>query len=407
MPSAFLEFFGRLFLRETSAKSGDREVYRTPPTSSVGRFIPLQLPLELWVEVLSFVSDRRTLVQLMLVNHAFHDITETLLYRTVVLKSHYTIPLLDRALKSSAKRAKFVHVLELTESTGYYPFLPTLSNLRYLTLIDYDYRDCVGQRTCDAVLTMCFPHLRGFTTNLPITSASFLDSFLTVHQKLDELDISRSQYLLEGTVGILELWTSLRSLRVLGYHSPFFSDSVRRRRTPTKVTHLYRPICTEPELSLISSLMPQLVSLRLGGRRGGWNTPWSLYDVAVNFPHLRFLQLDMLQGDTPTLSKTVIDWTLDRSQDIPPRPSSEPRMTVAWMYTRNPRCKEGSIGWADAWDKYLDAMALEVFRVWGDYVGQIKFRHTEIPLTSLTLQRSGRVSRSHVIDRRDDHWKRI
>ena len=117
--------------------------------------------------------------------------------------------------------------------------------------------------------------------------------------------------------------------------------------------------------------------------------------------------LNLLQGDKPSLNKKVIDWTFNRPSKISRRQSSESRMTLAWMFTRHPRCKEGSVGWADKWDKYLDGMALEVFQKWGDYVGEIKFRHTEIPLTSLILRASWKVTRTHVIDRRDDHWKGI
>ena len=93
--------------------------------------------------------------------------------------------------------------------------------------------------------------------------------------------------------------------------------------------------------------------------------------------------------------------------DVPRRTPSGPRMTIAWMYTGYLKSSLYSVAWADAWEEYLERAALEVLGTWGDVVNRVIYRHTEIPMTTLTLRASGNIYQTQVIDRRDDHWKRI
>ena len=77
------------------------------------------------------------------------------------------------------------------------------------------------------------------------------------------------------------------------------------------------------------------------------------------------------------------------------------------MYTGGWRSALYSVPWADAWEDYLEAAARQVLRTWGDVVQRVIYRHTEIPMTTRTLRSSGIVYMTSVVDRRDDHWKRV
>nr|VWO97780.1 DnaJ like subfamily C member 3 [Ganoderma boninense] len=212
--------------------------------------------------------------------------------------------------------------------------------------------DCAWQRNCDYVLAMRFPLLRGFATNLPISSMDHLGTFLAAHEQLDELDIAHAYFVHDSGFEDFTPCPSnlpLASLRILGYHSAFLDQ---RMSKPSSITHLYRPTCSSVELHLITNLR-QLVSLRLGPNFGGWRTQWSPHTVAEIFPRLRLLQVDMIQvslrrlhcrkpssinllqyfqGDVPDLDRSVVDWTKNRG-DVPRRFASAPRLTVAWTYT--------------------------------------------------------------------------
>ncbi|KAM5537738.1 hypothetical protein V8D89_008506 [Ganoderma adspersum] len=368
--------------------------------------VMLELPVELWIEIMSFIPDQRTLARVMRVNHAFHDIAGCALYRTIAMKGDRAMALFNKSLELRPGREQSVTQLDVTQLYfGHkHTFLSILSNLRYLTLTSTS--GSPSQGNCDYILTMRFPLLRGFTTNFPISTMDHLDVFLAAHNHLDELDVARSYFVHDSG---FEDFTPcppklpLASFRILGYHSPFLDQ--RMSITPS-ITHLYRPVCSPVELHLITGLR-QLVSLRLGPDFGGWCTRWSPHTVVDNFPCLRFLQVDMIQGDVPDLNKDVVDWTKNRG-DVPRRPSSGgSRLTIAWMYTGCWKSSLYSVPWADAWEDYLETAALQVLRTWGDVIKRVIYRHTEIPMTTLTLRSSGNIYATSVIDRRDDHWKRV
>ncbi len=260
----------------------------------------LELPVELWIEILSFISDQRTLARFMRVNHAFRDLAGRALYRTITLKGDRAMALFNKSLELCPGREPSVTQMEVTElHFGHkHAFISILSNLRYLTLMSTP--ECAWQRNCDYVLAMRFPSLRGFATNLPITTVHHLDIFLAAHTRLDELDIAQSHFAHEGAFGELSSgpWkVPVTSLRILGYHAPFLDQ---RMSTPTRITHLYRPTCCPVEFHLITGLR-QLVSLRLGPDFGGWCARWSPHSVAECFPCLRFLQVDMIQVSLTSL----------------------------------------------------------------------------------------------------------
>ena len=277
----------------------------------------IELPVELWMEILSFIPDQRTLARVMRVNHAFHDIAGCALYRTIAMKGDRAMALFNKSLELRPGREHSVTQLDVTQLYfGHkHTFLSTLSNLRYLTLMSTTSAECPSQGNCDYILAMRFPFLRGFTTNFPIYSMDRLDAFLAAHNHLDELDVAHSYFVHDS--GFEDFTTPcppklpLTSFRVLGYHSPFLLD--QRMSTPPSITHLYRPVCSPVELHLITGLR-QLVSLRLGPDFGEWRTQWSPHTVVDNFPRLRFLQVDMVQVNSASFqrwnSDVVINWFL-------------------------------------------------------------------------------------------------
>ena len=269
----------------------------------------LELPVELWIEILSFIPDQRTLARFMRVSHGFYRIAERALYHTIALKGDRAIALFNKSLELHPGREQFVKQLHATElDFGHrHTFLSILSNLRYLTLMSTP--ECAWQRNCDYILVMRFPFLRGFATNLPIATVELLEVFLAAHKNLDELDVAGSHFVHDSAFGNPASGRSpklsLASLRVLGYHSSFLDERISRSApTWTRITHLYRPTCGPLEFGLITNLR-QLVSLRLGPDFGGWRTQWSLHSVAKVFPCLRFLQVDMIQVSPPSSSHCI------------------------------------------------------------------------------------------------------
>ncbi|PIL36392.1 hypothetical protein GSI_00080 [Ganoderma sinense ZZ0214-1] len=368
--------------------------------------VMLELPVELWIEILSFIPDQRTLARLMRVNHTFHDLAGRALYQTVAMKGDRAMALFNKSLELRPGREQSVTQLDVTElQFGHkHTFLSALSNLRHLTIMCSSPHG-TWLRSCNYILAMRFPFLRGFTTNLPISTMDHLDTFLAAHDRLDELDLAHSHFVHDSGFEDFTPCPSklfLTSIRILGYHSPFIDQKMP---TPTSITHLYRPICSPVELHLIAGLR-QLVSLRLGPNFGGWRAQWSPHTVTEIFPRLRFLQVDTIQGDVPELNRDVVDWTKSRG-DVPRRPSSALRLTVAWTFSGALKSSLYSVAWADAWEDYLEAAALQVLRTWGDVVRRVIYRHTEIPTTTLTLRNSGNIYTTSVIDRREDHWKRV
>ena len=256
----------------------------------------IDLPTELWFEILSHIGDKHTLVCLTQVNRALCEVAEPALYNAISLQWDATeINKLCYSIHSCPHRAGYVfnitlvHVDEedvrLRDSLP--SFLNSLQSLRHLRIEEIP---SPNTDYCIALSSVRLPELRTFIASMRSTSTILLD-FLAAHEKLQEIDL-RTTYIydepLKSSGG-----TALRSsLRTLTCRTPFFSN---QPPIPPNLTHLYRPAFLLWHLPLIATLAgPQLVSLRLGNIFPFEDfQPWSLVDIVSKFPRLRFLHVNM------------------------------------------------------------------------------------------------------------------
>ena len=176
--------------------------------------------------------------------------------------------------------------------------LNTLPNLRFLHLTS----SMPSTVRCDTIFTVRMPHLCKFTTDLEIGPDTALFEFLAAHEELEELGLRfTSPPDLPAVTQDRVDAKPFSSLRVLACSSPFLNS---RRPVLSNLTHLSRSQYLASEVVQIAAFLgPRLVSLHLCGRivarvdagvgpDANAEPRWSLDDVAVKFPRLRFLQVD-------------------------------------------------------------------------------------------------------------------
>ena len=241
----------------------------------------------------------------MLVNRSLSEVGECILYRTIVFEWHTPEGHKFRnSIASCPRRGPLVLDITITLLDGMDDRLPfelpqllmALPNLRSIRL-----KTCITTAVrCDSVFSnVRLSHLRSFATNIKIGSDAAFLSFLAAHAQLEALDLR-----LANPPDLPTTWHDpayggpLSRLRALSCSSCFFNSP-----TPAlaSLTHLHRTLYLASEVAHIAALLgPQLVSLLLGGRlvmgvtgAAGTELRWSLGEVAVRFPRLRYLQVDM------------------------------------------------------------------------------------------------------------------
>ena len=177
--------------------------------------------------------------------------------------------------------------------------LNSLRNLEYLTLRLFDGLErtgVIGTKVFQDIVSMRFPLLRGFSTNLSVYIKPIGSTFFQEHPLLEELEIGFSPVSHLRTSGLTNF--HFGSLRSIACGAWFLHD---RSAVPPTLTHYHAlDLDLEPgEMPHIARLLGhQLVSLRISERfashqhRGGRGV-LTLDEVANLFPRLRFLQLDM------------------------------------------------------------------------------------------------------------------
>ncbi|KAI1782215.1 hypothetical protein LXA43DRAFT_906417 [Ganoderma leucocontextum] len=377
--------------------------------------LPIQLPIELWLEIVGNVRDIATLSMLMRVNRTFHDEAERHLYLNVTL-DHSAILHFCKSVSSSPRRAKLVECLHLPSiddkimvggaSRLFLSTLNSLRNLEYLTLCFSE-----GPFFCgpifQAVFDMRFPFLRGFSTNHVMSSFQIGLTFFQEHPSLEELEIGVTSHPAseEWADGLAHFKPC--SLRTITCRTWFLHD---RFLVPPTLTH-YHATCLDldPEdlLRIARLLGNQLVSLRISemftGILGSQPPNLMLDELAKLFPRLRFLQLDM---------DLIVNCIAGRPRPIGTstvrRVPRDVQLTLAWVYTTHFQIHEVNMKVAAAWHEFLDKTALEVLRDWGDYVERIVYRYTVMPYVSVSLSEDGtRLVSKQDPEMVDDQWKLI
>ena len=288
-----------------------------------------EFPPELWLEIIGYIQDSTTLAALMRVNHAFHDVAERYLYHTTTLNLDPVILRFCKSVSLSGRLANLVTCLHLpaigsrvlgNNSRLFLPVLNSLRNLERLTprLSDGVERSgVVSAKVLHDIVSLRFPLLRGFSTNLSVYVFPKGLAFLHNHPLLEDLDISFSPVSpVRTNAPAHSVQPEFGALRVMACAAWILRD---RFAVPPTLTHYRaRDLDLEPgELSRIARLLgPQLVSLRVSERFAHHYEHWpgrgpqavALDELVRLFPRLRFLQLDM----------HLVSWSWDYSgPDVP------------------------------------------------------------------------------------------
>ena len=185
------------------------------------------------------------------------------------------------------------------------PVLNSLRNLERLTLrlsSGVERSDIVSAKVLHDIVSLRFPLLRGFSTNLSVYVFPAGLAFFHAHPLLEDLDFRYSpvSHIQSDSDGLVNL--QLPSLRAMACSAWFLHD---RFVVPPTLTHYHaRDLDLRPqELARIARLLGhQLVSLRVSERYAYHSEQWRrgdgphavlLDELAGLFPRLRFLQLDM------------------------------------------------------------------------------------------------------------------
>ncbi|KAI1792631.1 hypothetical protein LXA43DRAFT_329883 [Ganoderma leucocontextum] len=402
-----------------------------PPTRPS---LSVALPPELWLEIIGHVKDIATLSMLARVNCALHDIAERDLYHTITLERDSVILRFCTSVSVSLHHATLVTRLHLPNVGGqvlhghssrlFLSTLTSLHNLEYLTLRLFDGLErsgIVSAKVFQDMVSMRFPLLRGFSTNLSVYILPIGSTFFREHPLLEDLDIRLSPVSHARTDGLAHF--QLGSLRSIACGAWFLHD---RFVFPPTLTHYHaRDMDLEPgALPRIGRLLgQQLVSLRVSERfayhqeQPAGRHAVMLDELVTLFPRLRFLQLDMHFVADPYINKHIVNCTAECSSSgasnvrRPRRPRRETRLTLAWACDRRPWTSRVNTDLAPSeWNGFLKSTALEVLHSWDDYVERIVYRHTVAPWMwmSVSLSEEGPwpICKEN-IQMKDEQWKLI
>ncbi|RPD55132.1 hypothetical protein L226DRAFT_229882 [Lentinus tigrinus ALCF2SS1-7] len=338
----------------------------------------VQLPVELWLEIIRHVSDAHVLAQLMRVNSTFHAATEPVLYHNVKLETDNAIVMFAQSLSWGPHRPRLIHGLTVS----------TLITIPHSLAARLEPLPNWGVKGCKAILSANYPSLRTFTSNLV---AILVIPFVKRHTHIEELHLMGHPTLQSHT------WPSgvtathklkLPSLRSLTCPPRFLDGALD---IPAALTHLSLLPLDSNMLFLPSaspSFRSQLVSLRVRlirfSRRPQALRPITLDDVVASFPKLKYLQVDMYYSSQPYELRTdaLLHWTAKRNPDR--HTTAAHRLTVAWIFPYPPE-RGVDLVRAAQWHQVMKEVALNVLLEWEHLVERIIFKHTIIPRVSVAL----------------------
>ncbi|KAI0833874.1 hypothetical protein BC628DRAFT_1406781 [Trametes gibbosa] len=356
----------------------------------------LQLPLELWAEILTYLpsSDAASVARICT---SFRGEAERVLYRSVSLTDNAII-LFHRTITSSPHYASLVRRLD-----AYARVLGAQLDLHHLSLCFS--RGAIWDRTvilsCQHIVQNFFPNLRSFRTNMSLMALPQLMGFMYSHTTMEELHLEMDDLLPPQ----MPLPSSLQTLTVM----PRIHWGAFRAQHLKTITHLCLGRYGYEHFDyLADSLGAHLVSLRLSSRLGG--TAWSLGDFVARFPRLRLLHVDMGKHiNGPAMHPCPIDWKSKtcerhRRRDAEPRTASD-ALTIVWSYPHEDGVVLTS---AIAWHVFLNEAAFDVLLRWSPDVERIVYRHTIIPYVCATLSKDHtRLIREKDVYMPDDYWKTV
>ncbi|RDX48528.1 hypothetical protein OH76DRAFT_1483886 [Lentinus brumalis] len=352
--------------------------------STYGSSTLLQLPVELWLEVIRHMTDADALAQLNRVNSTFHAATEPALYRNVHLESDTVIVKFSQSLLRNPRRSRLVHALTVSTLI----LIPHSLATRLEPLPHW------GVKGCTAVLSVDYPSLRTFTSNL---SERVVTPFLERHTNIEEVHLVGHPSLFSTTwapQGTTSHKLNFHSLRSLTCPHRFLHGALN---LPPTLTHLHVLPLSSNLLFLPSpsaAFGSRLVSLRV---RLSIYSLWgpqalrqvTLNDVVATFPSLKYLQVDVNYTSDPhdlrTTTLSGLHWTAKCEPDR--YTEAAQRLTVAWIFSY-PRDQGVNMVKAARWHQSLKEVALEVLLEWEHLVERVIFRHTIIPYVSVALNES-------------------
>ncbi|KAI0688370.1 hypothetical protein C8T65DRAFT_122474 [Cerioporus squamosus] len=364
----------------------------------------VQLPVELWLEVIRHMTDVHALAQVMRVNRTFHAEAEPALYRNVRLETDNAIVKFSQSLFWGPHRSRLIHGLTVSTLV----MIPHSFATRLEALPHW------GVKGCQAVLGVNYPFLRTFTSNL---SRNLVIPFLERHADIEEVHLVGHSSLFSTTWpphAINSHQLKLHSLRSLTCPHRLIHGALY---LPPTLTHLRLSPLNSNLLFLPSSSATfgsRLVSLRV---RISIHSLWgpqtlraiTLDDVVARFPCLKYLQVDMDHTSDPNALRIVtypgLHWTAKCDPDR--YTAATHRLIVAWTYF-HPHDRGVDMVNAARWHLSLKEVALEVLLEWDHLVERIVFKHTIIPYVSVTLNesRTGLVSRQET-GMTDDYWNTV
>ncbi len=266
------------------------------------------------------MTDADALAQLNRVNSTFHAATEPALYRNVRLESDTVIVKFSQSLLRNPRRSRLVHALTVSTLI----LIPHSLATRLEPLPHW------GVKGCTAVLSVDYPSLRTFTSNL---SERVVTPFLERHTNIEEVHLVGHPSLFSTTwapQGTTSHKLNFHSLRSLTCPHRFLHGALN---LPPTLTHLHVLPLSSNLLFLPSpsaAFGSRLVSLRV---RLSIYSLWgpqalrqvTLNDVVVTFPSLKYLQVDVNYVRHPTSQDVVIRQQLKLTQlDIDLRSARPP-----------------------------------------------------------------------------------
>ena len=241
----------------------------------------------------------------MLVNQALSHEAERLLYRDVFLRSSLSLGSFFGSIVATPRRAAYVtriHIPSIEDNDPHIglsdipSLLRVLDKLQHLTLNLFETRlprDYLF--VLQMILSIRFPSLSSLSLRMPLYLDDSFLGFLQSHPHLHHIDLG------EIPPSVQTDYSSFRFPTISSLACTFRLLTALRPVLPS-LTHLHVLSCSSAHLLRVAELLgAQLVSLRLGSiyvpvqHIHHERAAMSLRDIAVRFPRLRFLQLDMGQ----------------------------------------------------------------------------------------------------------------